>query len=146
MGFPEAWDGDKYRELYCPSKNIPKWLDGYFLCQLSASYGNSSAPPGQRLNHMIDAIGAVGSFHISNGQVCQILTIFFFHLIREKLMINWENEMNDRCRRRESSIWCFRSFFFFLDDWFSIILLYLKYRWNLFYIEIKNIHFLNWIF
>ncbi|CAJ0949347.1 unnamed protein product, partial [Mesorhabditis belari] len=69
LGFPEAWDGDKYRELYCPSKNIPKWLDGYFLCQLSASYGNSSAPPGQRLNHMIDAIGAVGSFHISNGQV-----------------------------------------------------------------------------
>ncbi|CAJ0569108.1 unnamed protein product, partial [Mesorhabditis spiculigera] len=69
LGFPETWDGDKYRELYCPSKNIPKWLDGYFLCQLSASYGNSSAPPGQRLNHMIDAIGAVASFHISNGQV-----------------------------------------------------------------------------
>uniref|UniRef100_A0A1I7WBB7 PKD_channel domain-containing protein n=1 Tax=Heterorhabditis bacteriophora TaxID=37862 RepID=A0A1I7WBB7_HETBA len=44
-------------------------LYGYFLCQLSASYGNSSAPSGQKLNHMIDAIGAVGSFHISNGQV-----------------------------------------------------------------------------
>ncbi|EGT43206.1 hypothetical protein CAEBREN_11287 [Caenorhabditis brenneri] len=69
LGFPEAWDGDKYRELYCPSKNIPKWLDGYFLCQLSASYGNSSAPEGEKLNHMIDAIGAVGSFHVSNGQV-----------------------------------------------------------------------------
>lgn len=46
-------------------------LDGYFLCQLSASYGNSSAPPGQKLSHMIDAIGAIGSFHISNGQVCR---------------------------------------------------------------------------
>ncbi|CAB3400403.1 unnamed protein product [Caenorhabditis bovis] len=69
LGFPESWDGDKYRELYCPSKNIPKWIDGYFLCQLSASYGNSSAPLGKKLNHMIDAIGAVGSFHISNGQV-----------------------------------------------------------------------------
>ncbi|PIO73032.1 retinal pigment epithelial membrane protein [Teladorsagia circumcincta] len=42
---------------------------GFFLCQLSASYGNSSAPPGRKLNHMIDAIGAIGSFHISNGQV-----------------------------------------------------------------------------
>lgn len=45
------------------------FLDGYFLCQLSASYGNLSAPPGQKISHMIDAIGAVGSFHISNGQV-----------------------------------------------------------------------------
>ncbi|KAK6765229.1 hypothetical protein RB195_025242 [Necator americanus] len=69
LGFPDAWDGDKYRELYCPSKNIPKFLDGFFLCQLSASYGNSSAPPGKKLNHMIDAIGAVASFHIRNGQV-----------------------------------------------------------------------------
>ncbi|CAI5454457.1 unnamed protein product [Caenorhabditis angaria] len=69
LGFPDSWDGDKYRELYCPSKNIPKWLDGYFLCQLSASYGNSSAPDGEKLSHMIDAIGAVGSFHVSNGQV-----------------------------------------------------------------------------
>ncbi|VDD93969.1 unnamed protein product [Enterobius vermicularis] len=69
LGFPEAWDGDKYKELYCPSKSIPKFLDGYFLCQLSAAYGNASAPPGHKLNHMIDAIGAVGAFHISNGQV-----------------------------------------------------------------------------
>ncbi|TMS36412.1 hypothetical protein L596_003581 [Steinernema carpocapsae] len=69
LGFPESWDGDKYSELYCPSTNIPKFLDGYFLCQLSASYGNPAAPPGSRLNHMIDAIGAVGSFKISNGQV-----------------------------------------------------------------------------
>ncbi|VDM75421.1 unnamed protein product [Strongylus vulgaris] len=69
FGFPSAWDGDKYRELYCPSKNIPKFLDGFFLCQLSASYGDIDAPPGKRLNHMIDAIGAIGSFHISNGQV-----------------------------------------------------------------------------
>ncbi|VDL70728.1 unnamed protein product [Nippostrongylus brasiliensis] len=69
LGFPDAWNGDKYRELYCPSKNIPKFLDGFFLCQLSASYGNSSAQPGRKLNHMIDAIGAIGSFHISNGQV-----------------------------------------------------------------------------
>uniref|UniRef100_A0A0N5A412 Carotenoid oxygenase n=1 Tax=Parastrongyloides trichosuri TaxID=131310 RepID=A0A0N5A412_PARTI len=49
--------------------NIPKFIDGYFLCQLSASYGNQKSPPGQKLTHMIDAIGAVGSFHISNGQV-----------------------------------------------------------------------------
>uniref|UniRef100_A0A915DB20 Methyltransferase FkbM domain-containing protein n=1 Tax=Ditylenchus dipsaci TaxID=166011 RepID=A0A915DB20_9BILA len=69
LGFPEAWDGDKYQELHCPSKDIPKFLDGYFLCQLSAAYGNVKAPPGQRLNHMIDAIGAVGAFHISNGEV-----------------------------------------------------------------------------
>ncbi|CAI4223079.1 unnamed protein product [Auanema sp. JU1783] len=69
LGFPEAWDGDKYKELYCPSKNIPKFLDGYFLCQLSASYGDINAEPGHRLNHMIDAIGAVGSFHISKGEV-----------------------------------------------------------------------------
>ncbi|CAD5222417.1 unnamed protein product [Bursaphelenchus xylophilus] len=69
LGFPEAWDGDKYKELYCPSKNIPKFLDGYFLCQLSASYGSQRAPAGRKLNHMIDAIGAVGAFHISNGQV-----------------------------------------------------------------------------
>ncbi|KAE9555105.1 hypothetical protein FO519_001680 [Halicephalobus sp. NKZ332] len=69
LGFPDAWDGDKYRELYCPSKNIPKFLDGYFLCQLSAAYGNLSAQPGHRLSHMIDAIGAIGAFHISNGQV-----------------------------------------------------------------------------
>ncbi|KAI3413938.1 hypothetical protein GPALN_011411 [Globodera pallida] len=26
LGFPEAWDGDKFPEIYCPSKNIPKWL------------------------------------------------------------------------------------------------------------------------
>lgn len=26
LGFPETWDGDKYQELYCPSKNIPKFL------------------------------------------------------------------------------------------------------------------------
>lgn len=26
LGFPEAWDGDKYKELYCPSKSIPKFL------------------------------------------------------------------------------------------------------------------------
>ncbi|KAI6235749.1 hypothetical protein M3Y95_00084400 [Aphelenchoides besseyi] len=69
LGFPEAWDGDKYQELYCPSKNIPKFIDGYFLCQLSAAYGSQNAPPGHKLSHMIDAIGAVGSFHISNGQV-----------------------------------------------------------------------------
>uniref|UniRef100_A0A914YSE8 Uncharacterized protein n=1 Tax=Panagrolaimus superbus TaxID=310955 RepID=A0A914YSE8_9BILA len=69
LGFPEAWDGDKYRELYCPSKNIPKFLDGYFLCQLSAAYGDLKGKPGTRLNHMIDAIGAIGAFHISNGQV-----------------------------------------------------------------------------
>ncbi|VDO70789.1 unnamed protein product [Haemonchus placei] len=69
VGFPDTWNGDRYRELYCPSKNIPKFLDGFFLCQLSASYGNSSAAPGRKLNHMIDAIGAIGSFHISNGQV-----------------------------------------------------------------------------
>lgn len=31
LGFPEAWDGDKYRELYCPSKNIPKWLGNHFM-------------------------------------------------------------------------------------------------------------------
>ncbi|VDM59251.1 unnamed protein product [Angiostrongylus costaricensis] len=69
VGFPDAWHGDKYRELFCPSTNIPKFLDGFFLCQLSASYGDFSAPPGKRLNHMVDAIGAIGSFHISNGQV-----------------------------------------------------------------------------
>uniref|UniRef100_A0A0N5BYQ1 Carotenoid oxygenase n=1 Tax=Strongyloides papillosus TaxID=174720 RepID=A0A0N5BYQ1_STREA len=68
-GFPERWDGDKFNELYCPSKNIPNFIDGYFLCQLSASYGNQKSPPGQKLTHMIDAIGAVGSFHIRNGQV-----------------------------------------------------------------------------
>ncbi|KAL3068462.1 hypothetical protein niasHT_030753 [Heterodera trifolii] len=69
LGFPEAWDGDKFPEIYCPSKNIPKWLDGYFLCQLSAAYGDPNAPPGQKLMHMIDAIGAVGSFHLSGGEV-----------------------------------------------------------------------------
>ncbi|VDN23805.1 unnamed protein product [Cylicostephanus goldi] len=82
VGFPNAWDGDRFRELYCPSRNIPKFLgkfflllelqyshNGYFLCQLSASYGDINAPPGKKLNHMIDAIGALGSFHISNGQV-----------------------------------------------------------------------------
>lgn len=26
LGFPDSWDGDKYSELYCPSKNIPKFL------------------------------------------------------------------------------------------------------------------------
>ena len=26
LGFPEAWDGDKYQELHCPSRNIPKFL------------------------------------------------------------------------------------------------------------------------
>uniref|UniRef100_A0A914EAL4 Uncharacterized protein n=1 Tax=Acrobeloides nanus TaxID=290746 RepID=A0A914EAL4_9BILA len=42
---------------------------GYFLCQLSATYGNDSNPEGQKLDHMIDAVGAVGSFHIQNGKV-----------------------------------------------------------------------------
>ncbi|KAH7706031.1 Protein F49E10.2 a, partial [Aphelenchoides avenae] len=42
---------------------------GYFLCQLSASYGNQQAPDGQKLTHVIDAIGAVGAFRIANGQV-----------------------------------------------------------------------------
>ncbi|GMR63020.1 hypothetical protein PMAYCL1PPCAC_33215, partial [Pristionchus mayeri] len=69
LGFPEAWDGDQYKELYCPSKNIPRFLDGFFLCQLSAAYGNSSAPSGHKLSHMIDAIGAVGAFRIRDGQV-----------------------------------------------------------------------------
>jgi hypothetical protein len=85
VGFPDAWDGDRYHELYCPSKNIPQFLgkincdffinthllvpDGYFLCQLSAAYGNATAASGQKLTHMIDAIGAIGAFHISNGQV-----------------------------------------------------------------------------
>lgn len=36
---------------------------------MSAAYGNLTGAPGHRLSHMIDAIGAVGSFHISNGQV-----------------------------------------------------------------------------
>lgn len=44
-------------------------LDGYFLCQLSAAYGNATSVSGQKLTHMIDAIGAIGAFHISNGQV-----------------------------------------------------------------------------
>lgn len=44
-------------------------VDGYFLAQLSASYGNQDDAPGHKLSHMIDAIGAVASFHISNGQV-----------------------------------------------------------------------------
>lgn len=26
LGFPESWDGDKFKELYCPSKNIPTFL------------------------------------------------------------------------------------------------------------------------
>jgi hypothetical protein len=26
LGFPEAWDGDKFPQMYCPSKNIPKFL------------------------------------------------------------------------------------------------------------------------
>ncbi|KAI6176686.1 hypothetical protein M3Y97_00825900 [Aphelenchoides bicaudatus] len=60
LGFPDSWDGDKYQELFCPSKNIPKFI---------ASYGNQDAAPGHKLNHMIDALGAVGAFHISNGQV-----------------------------------------------------------------------------
>lgn len=45
------------------------FIDGYFLCQFSASYGNLSESPGRKLTHMNDAIGAVGSFQISNGQV-----------------------------------------------------------------------------
>uniref|UniRef100_A0A0M3HTB4 Lectin_legB domain-containing protein n=1 Tax=Ascaris lumbricoides TaxID=6252 RepID=A0A0M3HTB4_ASCLU len=81
-GFPDTWDGDKEREMLCPSRNIPKFLDGYFLCQLSASYGNSSAPPGQRLNHMFDAIGAVGAFHISNKQ-------FLKHRIKVSFMARY---------------------------------------------------------
>jgi hypothetical protein len=31
LGFPDAWDGDKYQELYCPSKNIPKFIGLYIF-------------------------------------------------------------------------------------------------------------------
>lgn len=47
LGFPEAWDGDKYRELYCPSKNIPKFLGNFitshfykFKFQMAISFVN----------------------------------------------------------------------------------------------------------
>lgn len=57
IGFPDSWDvstlsnkncmitfkGDKYQELYCPAKNIPKFLDGYFLCQLSGMHSVNKA-------------------------------------------------------------------------------------------------------
>lgn len=29
LGFPEAWDGDKYRDLNCPAKNIPRFLGSF---------------------------------------------------------------------------------------------------------------------
>ena len=56
-----------FLSLWTLTKSI--YLDGYFLCQLSAAYGDLKGKPGTRLNHMIDAIGAIGAFHISNGQV-----------------------------------------------------------------------------
>jgi hypothetical protein len=30
QGFPEAWDGDKFQELYCPARNIPKFIGRFF--------------------------------------------------------------------------------------------------------------------
>lgn len=32
LGFPEAWDGDKYDKLHCPAKNIPKFIGWFHLC------------------------------------------------------------------------------------------------------------------
>ena len=41
LGFPDAWDGDKYKELYCPSKNIPSFLGSFAF--ISHLYFLSSA-------------------------------------------------------------------------------------------------------
>lgn len=86
-GFPEAWDGDEYRKELCLSRNIPEWLDGYFLIQTSAAYGKRTDPVGKKLVHMFDGLGAVASLELSNGQVkfsgnlTLILFTLYFHLI-----------------------------------------------------------------
>lgn len=69
IAFPEAWDGDSFRNESCPSKGIPKWLDGYFLVQICASYGKLSEPLGKKMTHMFDGFGAVASLKLHEGMV-----------------------------------------------------------------------------
>jgi carotenoid cleavage dioxygenase-like enzyme len=69
IGFPEAWDGDSLQKEPCPSKNIPKWLNGYFFVQSCSAYGKPSDPLGKRMTHMFDGLGAVSSLKITDGNV-----------------------------------------------------------------------------
>lgn len=69
VGFPEAWDGDSFQRYLCPSKNIPKWLNGYFLVQSCGSYGKLSEPLGKKNIHMFDGFGAVASLEMYEGYV-----------------------------------------------------------------------------
>jgi len=66
QAFPARWDGDRYFKSECDIvQKPPSWLDGYFFCQLSASYGDDSLPEGQHVDHMFDAIGGLAVFDVS---------------------------------------------------------------------------------
>lgn len=70
IGFPEAWNGDLFRNVSVPTQGIiPPWLNGYFLINSCASYGKRSDPLGKKLMHMFDGFGAVSSWKIDRGAV-----------------------------------------------------------------------------
>lgn len=69
FGFPNAWDGDKFHNFPCPSETVPRWLDGHFMIQVCGSYGDRKGPSGSKVTHMFDAIGAVISLELKNGEV-----------------------------------------------------------------------------
>ncbi len=70
LGFPEKWEGDRFKREPCEVQTnhpLPEFLDGYFLCQTSAAYGRDMDPDAQRLNHLLDGLGAVASWELNRG-------------------------------------------------------------------------------
>lgn len=66
QGFPVAWYGDAYNQSNCETvKPIPTFLDGYFFCQTTASYGDQNDETGQKLIHMFDGISALALFDLN---------------------------------------------------------------------------------
>lgn len=70
QGCPAQWMGDIFYHSPCQlfGSGWPSWLDGYFFCQSSGSYGNQADPYGEKLIHMYDGIGALALFDLNPVQ------------------------------------------------------------------------------
>lgn len=69
QGMPVNWPGDAYNNTNCEIvTQMPTFLDGFFFCETSASYGDQSDPEGQKLIHMFDGISAVAKFDLNPVQ------------------------------------------------------------------------------
>ncbi len=68
-GFPAKWMGDRFYQQPCETEGEwPEWLDGFFFCQSSGSYGNQSDPDNERLTHMFAGFGALALFDLNPVQ------------------------------------------------------------------------------